>query len=103
MLKDEARTQTYMEAIKKNGQDLTGKVVMDLGTGTGILSFFCVAAGAAKGKIQQKLDRILQFTQLRLVTWLIGLNSSLPPMGSQTKLKLSREELRTWFYQSLWI
>jgi len=48
MLKDEARTFTYKEGISKNSQDFAGKVVMDLGTGTGILAFFCVAAGAAR-------------------------------------------------------
>eukprot|EP01118_Nematostelium_gracile_P010543 TRINITY_DN3648_c0_g1_i1.p1 TRINITY_DN3648_c0_g1~~TRINITY_DN3648_c0_g1_i1.p1 ORF type:complete len:509 (-),score=155.67 TRINITY_DN3648_c0_g1_i1:14-1540(-) len=48
MLKDEARTATYREGIMKNAIDFKDKVVMDLGTGTGILSFFCVQAGAKK-------------------------------------------------------
>lgn len=48
MLKDESRTETYREGILKNSIDFKDKVVMDLGAGTGILSFFAVQAGAKK-------------------------------------------------------
>ena len=49
MLKDESRTKTYQEAIMKHTENFAGKVVLDLGTGTGILAFFCAKAGAKKG------------------------------------------------------
>ncbi len=49
MLKDEARTVGYREAFKSHSIDFKDKVVMDLGCGTGILSFFAVESGAKLG------------------------------------------------------
>ncbi|ORM41786.1 Protein arginine N-methyltransferase 1 [Babesia sp. Xinjiang] len=46
MLKDAVRTGTYHRAITQNRHLFEDKVVLDLGCGTGILSLFCVAAGA---------------------------------------------------------
>ncbi|KAG1673770.1 hypothetical protein FOA52_002339 [Chlamydomonas sp. UWO 241] len=46
MLKDTVRTRTYMNAILNNAHVFKGKVVMDVGSGTGILSLFCAKAGA---------------------------------------------------------
>jgi len=48
MLKDEARTKAYQEAIFKHADIFKDKVVMDLGTGTGILAIFCAKAGASR-------------------------------------------------------
>eukprot|EP00118_Oscarella_pearsei_P023049 m.271476 g.271476 ORF g.271476 m.271476 type:complete len:216 (+) comp40550_c1_seq21:79-726(+) len=48
MLKDEVRTLTYRDAIYQNKHLFKGKVVLDVGCGTGILSMFCAKAGAAK-------------------------------------------------------
>ena len=48
MLEDNVRTTTYMEAIQQNRADFEGKVVVDVGAGSGILSFFAAKAGAAK-------------------------------------------------------
>lgn len=48
MLEDSVRTSTYMEAIMQNAADFEGKVVVDVGAGSGILSFFAARAGAAK-------------------------------------------------------
>jgi len=47
MLKDDARTGTYKKAILRNRHLFEGKVVLDVGCGTGILSFFAAQAGAA--------------------------------------------------------
>ncbi len=40
MLEDSVRTSTYYKAIMDNQVDFKGKVVMDVGAGSGILSFF---------------------------------------------------------------
>jgi len=46
MLEDTPRTTAYQRAIEN--VDLKGKVVMDVGAGSGILSLFCMRAGAAR-------------------------------------------------------
>lgn len=48
MIADRVRTNTYRTAILENGESLRGKVVLDVGAGTGLLSVFCVQAGARK-------------------------------------------------------
>lgn len=48
MLKDEVRTLTYRNAIYHNKHLFKDKVVMDVGSGTGILSMFAAKAGAKK-------------------------------------------------------
>lgn len=48
MMQDFVRTSTYQKAIHGNYNDFNGKVVLDVGAGSGILSFFAVQAGAAK-------------------------------------------------------
>ena len=48
MLQDAVRTETYRHAIVTNAPDLHGKVVLDVGAGTGILSFFAAQAGAGR-------------------------------------------------------
>jgi ribosomal protein L11 methylase PrmA len=40
MLKDKIRTEAYMKAIKNNPALFKDKVVLDVGSGTGILSIF---------------------------------------------------------------
>ncbi|ETV69729.1 hypothetical protein H257_14578 [Aphanomyces astaci] len=47
MLKDSVRTKTYMNAIMQNAHLFKGKIVLDVGCGTGILSMFAAKAGAA--------------------------------------------------------
>lgn len=47
MLKDEVRTRTYQMAILNNKHLFEGKIVLDVGCGTGILSMFAVQAGAS--------------------------------------------------------
>ncbi|KAK9722752.1 hypothetical protein QE152_g19493 [Popillia japonica] len=46
MLKDEVRTLTYRNSMYHNKHLFAGKVVMDIGCGTGILSMFAAKAGA---------------------------------------------------------
>ncbi|XP_077592133.1 protein arginine N-methyltransferase 6 [Stigmatopora nigra] len=48
MIADHVRTNTYRWAILKNSESIRGKVVLDVGAGTGVLSMFCVQAGARK-------------------------------------------------------
>ena len=46
MLRDEVRTNGYREAVEGNAPIFAGKVVLDVGCGTGILSLFAARAGA---------------------------------------------------------
>ena len=46
MLKDRIRTGTYQDAILKNPDVFKDKIVLDIGSGTGILSIFAAKAGA---------------------------------------------------------
>eukprot|EP01068_Selenidium_serpulae_P003943 Selendium_serpulae@DN3351_c1_g1_i1.p1 len=48
MLQDTVRTNVYHRAILFNRSEFQGRTVMDVGAGSGILSFFCAQAGAAK-------------------------------------------------------
>lgn len=46
MLKDKVRTGAYQKAILDNKEIFKDKIVLDIGSGTGILSFFAAQAGA---------------------------------------------------------
>ena len=48
MLQDHVRTSIYQFAMLENKVDFRGKVVLDVGAGTGALSFFAAQAGAKK-------------------------------------------------------
>ncbi|POM74668.1 Histone-arginine methyltransferase [Phytophthora palmivora] len=48
MLQDHVRTGTYERAMLSNPSDFRDKVVLDVGTGSGILAFFAIKAGARK-------------------------------------------------------
>jgi len=47
MLQDAVRTSTYRRAIVENESDFKGKTCMDIGAGSGILSFFAAQTGAS--------------------------------------------------------
>lgn len=46
MLRDGPRVEKYREAIMKSKDSFKDKIVMDVGSGTGLLSLFCAQAGA---------------------------------------------------------
>jgi len=46
MMKDEVRTLTYRNSMYHNRHLFRDKVVLDVGSGTGILSMFAAKAGA---------------------------------------------------------
>lgn len=48
MMQDFVRTSTYQRAILSNLTDFRDKIVLDVGAGSGILSFFAQQAGAKK-------------------------------------------------------
>lgn len=48
MMQDYVRTATYQRAVLSNCTDFRNKVVLDVGAGSGILSFFAAQAGAKK-------------------------------------------------------
>jgi len=48
MMQDFIRTSTYQKAILDNPVDFSGKVVLDVGAGSGILSFFAQQSGAKR-------------------------------------------------------
>lgn len=48
MIADTVRTESYRRAIFNNKDNIEGKVVLDVGAGTGVLSVFCAQAGARK-------------------------------------------------------
>ena len=48
MLEDSERMRSYFEAIVGNAEAFAGKVVLDVGAGTGILGIWAAKAGAKK-------------------------------------------------------
>lgn len=58
-LKDYTRTATYQQAMLINSVDFSGKVVCDVGTGTGMLSFFAVQVRivlSGRARVQEPME-----------------------------------------------
>ncbi|WJX17070.1 putative protein arginine N-methyltransferase 6 [Trifolium repens] len=64
MIKDRVRTETYREAIMRHQNFIAGKVVVDVGCGTGILSIFCAQAGAKRVYAVDASDIALQANEV---------------------------------------
>ena len=67
MMQDYVRTNTYQTAMLSNTVDFVGKTILDVGAGSGILSFFAVQAGARK-VYAVEASNMAQFCEVRL-TW----------------------------------
>ncbi|KAF9177857.1 hypothetical protein BGZ51_008313 [Haplosporangium sp. Z 767] len=64
MLQDTVRTSTYRSAILLNTECFEDKLVMDVGAGSGILSYFAVQAGAKKVYAVEASDMALKMKKL---------------------------------------
>ncbi|KAH1235390.1 putative protein arginine N-methyltransferase 6 [Glycine max] len=64
MIKDRVRTETYRDAIMQHQSSIAGKVVVDVGCGTGILSIFCAQAGAKRVYAIDASDIALQANEV---------------------------------------
>lgn len=64
MIKDRVRTDTYRNAIFQHQNFIAGKVVVDVGCGTGILSIFCAQAGARRVYAVDASDIAIQANEI---------------------------------------
>uniref|UniRef100_A0A6Q2YZU4 SH3 domain-containing protein n=1 Tax=Esox lucius TaxID=8010 RepID=A0A6Q2YZU4_ESOLU len=63
MLSDRPRTEAYRQVILTNSPHLRGKVVMDLGCGTGIISLFCARLAQPKAVFAVEASSIAEHTK----------------------------------------
>lgn len=64
MLKDEVRTLTYRNAMYHNKHVFKDKIVLDVGSGTGILSMFAANAGAKHVYGVRQIDELPDHKQM---------------------------------------
>lgn len=76
MLKDTVRTDAYRDFIYDNKHIFQGKIILDVGCGTGILSMMCAKAGAKKvfavdnsGIINKARENIFANGLDGIITW----------------------------------
>jgi len=69
MMKDEVRTLTYRNSMYHNRHLFKDKVVLDVGSGTGILSMFAAKAGAKLVIGVSYIMVLLLGTVLQIVTY----------------------------------
>ncbi|XP_061826141.1 protein arginine N-methyltransferase 8 [Nerophis lumbriciformis] len=78
MLKDEVRTLTYRNSMYHNKHVFKDKIVLDVGSGTGILSMFAAKAGAKHvygiecSSISEYSERIIKSNHLESVITIIN-------------------------------
>uniref|UniRef100_A0A3Q2QBC8 Protein arginine methyltransferase 8 n=1 Tax=Fundulus heteroclitus TaxID=8078 RepID=A0A3Q2QBC8_FUNHE len=74
MLKDEVRTLTYRNSMYHNKHIFKDKIVLDVGSGTGILSMFAAKAGAKHvygiecSSISEYSEKIIKSNHLDIIT-----------------------------------
>ncbi|XP_030642880.1 protein arginine N-methyltransferase 2 [Chanos chanos] len=62
MLSDKPRTETYRQVILSNSAPLRGKVIMDLGCGTGIISLFCACLSQPAAVYAVEASSVAEYT-----------------------------------------
>jgi len=77
MLKDEVRTTSYRNAIQQNAHLFRGKVVLDVGCGTGILCMFAAKAGAKKVRFNVKSVPTFELSLVHGPWWMYSVFSVL--------------------------
>lgn len=91
MLKDTVRTNTYKNAIMQSKHVFKGKVVLDVGCGTGILSMFAAKAGA---KHVYGVDSSSMLTHAREIVRANGLESQITLIqGKMEEIELPVEKV----------
>ena len=95
MLEDSVRTTTYMEAILQNAADFKGKVVVDVGAGSGILSFFAARAGAAK---VYAIEASTIAEVCRSLVEANGLSTTIEVVHGTVEVSLPSVGLGSWIY-----
>ncbi|KAM3861939.1 protein arginine N-methyltransferase 2 [Diretmus argenteus] len=63
MLSDRSRTESYRQVVLRSSSSLRGKVVMDLGCGTGIISLFCARLAKPSAVYAVEASSMAQYTR----------------------------------------
>ena len=79
MMQDYIRTSTYQRAMLSNITDFHDKIVLDVGAGSGILSFFALQAGAKK-VYAIEASSMAQHCEVSTVPW-INLEGAMGPFA----------------------